>query len=81
MPRRADYGDEVADDRQFQDDMNQWREQKSDHSAQDKEYKKQRRELNSKLEQIKNPDEEKPACCLRMIRSADPTFGEALASC
>ena len=54
MPRRADYGDEIHDDRVYQDDMNIWKEQKLDHSTQEKEYKKQRREFNKKLKQIKN---------------------------
>ena len=54
MPRRANYGDNQDDDRLFQDDLNAWRESKQDFLALDKEYKKQRRELNQKLEQIKN---------------------------
>ena len=54
MPRRTDYGDEIHDDRVYQDDMNIWKEQKLDHSTQEKEYKKQRREFSKKLKQIKN---------------------------
>ena len=47
------YGDEVEDDRRLQDDMNHWKEFKYDHATQEKEHKKQKRELNEKLEQIK----------------------------
>ena len=47
------YGDEVEDDRRLQDDMNHWKEFKYDHATQEKEHKKQKRELNKKLEQIK----------------------------
>ena len=54
MPRRAAYGNEVNDEREYQDEMNLWRDAKQDHAANVKEFKKQSRELNQKLEQIKN---------------------------
>ena len=54
MPRRAAYGNEVDDEREYLDDMNLWRDAKQDHAASVKEFKKQSRELNQKLEQIKN---------------------------
>ena len=54
MPRKVDYGEELIDERSYQDDLNQWKELKHDHANQVREHKKQTRELNSKLEQIKN---------------------------
>ena len=54
MPRRSTYGNEIDDEREYLDDMNLWREAKQDHAASVKEYKNQKRELNQKLEQIKN---------------------------
>ena len=35
MPRRVQHGDEVQDDRLFQDVLNAWREVNSDHVAQE----------------------------------------------
>ena len=36
MPKRVDYGDEIRDERQYQDDLNQWKELKMDHVNQTK---------------------------------------------
>ena len=53
MPRRAAYGNDVEDEREYLDEKNLWRDSKQDHAANAKEFKKQSRELNQKLEQIK----------------------------
>ena len=54
MPRRANYGNDLQDNRLYQDDITEWKEAKQDFMSQVKEYKHQKRELNQKLEQIKN---------------------------